>query len=76
MMTLPYAGEKGCTLIESLKKNLQRVLPVNIQTRIVYTGTKLSSQHRNIKDPTHLKSNMILYITPFVVLTSVKVHDG
>ena len=52
MMILAYAGEKGCTLIKSLKKNLQRVLPVNIQTRIVYTGTKLSSQLRNIKDPT------------------------
>ena len=52
MMILPYAGEKGCTLIKSLEKNLQRVLPVNIQTRIVYTGTKLSSQLRNIKDPT------------------------
>ena len=52
MMILPYAGEKGCTLIKSLEKNLQRVLPTNIQTRIVYTGTKLSSHLRNIKDPT------------------------
>ena len=52
MMILPYAGKIECTLIKSLKKNLQRVLPVNIQTRIVYTGTKLSSQLRNIKDPT------------------------
>ena len=52
MMILPYAGEKGCTLIKSLEKNLQRVLPVNIQTRIVYTGTKLSSHLRNIKDLT------------------------
>ena len=52
MMILPYAGEKGCTLIKSFKKNLQIVLPVNIQTRIVYTGTKLSSQLRNIKDST------------------------
>ena len=51
MMILPYAGEKRCTLIKFLKKNLQRVLPVNIQTRIVYTGTKLSSHLRNIKDP-------------------------
>ena len=34
------------------KKNLQRVLPVNIQTCIIYTGTKLSSDLRNIKDPT------------------------
>ena len=52
MMILPYAGEKGCTLIKSWKKNLQTVLPVNIQARIVYTGTKLSCQLRNIKDPT------------------------
>ena len=51
MMILPCAGEKGCTLIKSLKKNFQRVLPVNIQTGIVYNGTKLSSHLRNIKDP-------------------------
>ena len=44
MMILPYAGEKGCTLIKSLKKNLQRALPINIQAHIVDTGTKLSSQ--------------------------------
>ena len=52
LMILPYAGEKGCTLIKPLKKNLQSVLPVNIQTRTVYTETKLSSQLRNIKNPT------------------------
>ena len=51
-MILPYAGEKVSTLIKSLKKNLQRALPINIQTRIVYTGTKLSSQLKNMKDPT------------------------
>ena len=52
MMILPYAGEKGCTRIKFLKKNLQRALPINIQTRIVCTGTKLSSQLKNMKDPT------------------------
>ena len=50
MVTLTYAGEKGCTLIKSLKKNLQRAFAVNIQKRIVYTGIKLSSQLRNVKD--------------------------
>ena len=40
MMILPYAGEKRYTLTKSLKNNRQRVLPVNIQARIVYTGTK------------------------------------
>ena len=52
MMILPYAGEKGCTLIKSLKKNLQRAVPINIQTRIVYTRTKFSSQVINMKDAT------------------------
>ena len=62
MMILPYVGEKGCTLIKSLKRNLQKVLPVNIQTLIVYTGTKLSSQLRNIKDPVPLgKQHDIVY---------------
>ena len=50
-MILPYAGEKGCTLIKSLKKNLQGALPINIQTRIVYTGTKFKKL-KNMKDPT------------------------
>ena len=52
MMILPYAGEKGCNLIKSLKENLQRVLPVNIQICTVYTGNKLSCHLRNIKDLT------------------------
>ena len=52
MMILPYAGEKGCTLIKSLKKILQRALPITIQTCIVYTETMLSSQLKNINDPT------------------------
>ena len=52
MIILPHAGGKVCTLTKSLKKNLQRTLPINIQTRIVYTGTKLSSQLKNMKDST------------------------
>ena len=44
MMILPYAGEKGCTLVKNLEKNLQKALPTNTQTCIVHTGTKLSSQ--------------------------------
>ena len=71
MMILPYVADIGCILIKSLKNNLQRALPVNIQTCLVHTGTKLSSQLRNIKIPHHWKSNVIMYITPFVVLKTV-----
>ena len=52
MMILPYAGEKGFTLIKSLKSNFQRAFPINIQARIVCTATKLSCQLKNIKDLT------------------------
>ena len=44
MMLLLHAAEKYCTLIISLKEKFERALPINIQTLIVYTGTKLSSQ--------------------------------
>ena len=71
MMIVPYPGEKGCTLFKSLKKNWQRALPTNIQTRIVYTGTKLSSQIKKSRIPHHLKSNMALYVTPFAMLITV-----
>ena len=51
-MQLPYAGVKGCSIIKSFKKHLKRTLPANIEADIIYTGTKLSSQLNNIKDPT------------------------
>ena len=54
-MKLPYAGEKGCSIIKSLKKYLKKTLPANIEADIIFTGTKLSSQLHNIKDPTPFK---------------------
>ena len=35
-----------------MKKHLKKTLPANIEADIIYTGTKLSSQLNNIKDPT------------------------
>ena len=51
-MKLPYAGEKGCSIIKSLKKHLKKTLPAIIERDIIYTETNLSSQLNNIKDPT------------------------
>ena len=50
-MKLPYAGEKGCSVIKSLKKHLKKTLPANL-VEDIYTGKKLSSQLNNIQDPT------------------------
>ena len=46
---VPYAGEKGETLLKDLKKTLQKNLPENIKCRVVQTGTKIS-RNFNIKD--------------------------
>ena len=70
-MKLPYAGEKGCSIIKSLKKHLKKTLPANIEADIIYTGTKLSSQLNNIKDSTLFESSMIWYIIQFAIMTTV-----
>ena len=49
MLKVPYAGEKGVTLLKDLKKELLKNLPENIKCRVVQTGTKLS-RNFNIKD--------------------------
>ena len=40
-LILPYAGEKGCSIARSLKKQLKRSLPNNVRPNIAFTGTKL-----------------------------------
>ena len=48
-MKLPYAGEKGCSIIKSLKKHRKKTLPANLEADIIYTGRTFSS-HVNNKD--------------------------
>ena len=43
-MKVPYAGEKSCSIIKSLKNHLKKSVPANIEADIVYTGTKIFSQ--------------------------------
>ena len=52
LMVPRCAGEKDCNFVKSLKKDLPRTLPSNIQTEIVYNSTKLSSLLNNSKDVT------------------------
>ena len=49
MLKVPYAGEKGETIIKDLNNTLKRNLRENINCRIAQTGTKLS-QNFNVKD--------------------------
>ena len=49
MLKVPYAGEKGESLVKGLTNCLQRNLPDNIKCRVVQTGTKISKSF-NVKD--------------------------
>ena len=82
MMILPYAAEKGCTLIKSLKRIFKEHFQLTSKHAYFILGLTYYLSLEISRMPHHLKSNMILHITPFVVLktvmriTSVKVHDG
>ena len=53
----PYTGQKGEHLIRSLRKDMSRMLPENVQTRICYTSTELGAKFNNIKDPVKNPTN-------------------
>ena len=57
-MILPYAGSKG----EKIIKKLQRRMPKKIKPKIIYNGTKLSSQF-SVKDKIEILhcSNIVYY---------------
>ena len=40
-LILPYAGEKGCSIVRYQEKELKRSLPNNVKTDIVFRGAKL-----------------------------------
>ena len=42
-ITLTYKGQQGEKVIKSFKTALHKYLPNNIETKVVYTRTKLSS---------------------------------
>ena len=50
-LLLPHTGQKGEDLMRSLRKDMLRTLPENVQARVCYTGTKLGTKFNNIKDP-------------------------
>ena len=41
-LILLCAGEKGCSIVRSLEKQLKRLLPNNAKSNIVFSGTKFS----------------------------------
>ena len=63
IISLPYKGEKGKTLMKSLNNTLVNVLPKGHTTKIIYSGKKLGS-YFNIKDQTKIQhQNDLIYYT-------------
>ena len=51
MLLLLYQREIGIGLTKSLKRNLDKQLPYNVKTQVIFTGQKISNQF-NVKDRT------------------------
>ena len=43
MLCLPYQGKKGDTIVRSMNRTMNKIIGNQIETRIVYSSTKLSS---------------------------------
>ena len=63
-ITLPYKGQQSKKVFKSFKTTLHRSLPNNIETEIVYIGTKLGSNFQ-IKDKTKFdhQYDLVCYVT-------------
>ena len=62
-ITLPYKRQQDEKVLKSFKTTLHRSLPNNIETIVVYTGTKLCSNFQ-IKDKTKFdhKHDLVYYV--------------
>ena len=69
-LVLPYAGEKGCSIVRSLEKQPKRSLANNVKPNVVFTGTKHSSNF-NVKDPVPFTEKHDVIINEFVQLKAV-----
>ena len=75
-ITLPYKGQQGAKVPKSFKTSLHRFLPNNIETKVVYNGTKLDSNFQ-IKDKTKFDNKHDLdYVKCLDVKTTLEKQVG
>ena len=60
MLLLLYQGDIGIGLTISLKRNLDKHLPNNVEMQMKFTGQKLSTQF-NVKDRTKFEHKHVIY---------------
>ena len=62
-MNLPYADEKGCSIMKSLKKHLKITLPANLEADIIYTSTFVRIINSNVSNIRTCIAMINIYIT-------------
>ena len=61
LLLLPYQGEKGIHIVNSMKRYVNKILPENIKVQTVFTGKRLSGCFKT-KDRTKCEhQNNIIY---------------
>ena len=65
-LILPYAGEKGCSIVRFLEKQLKQ----SQKFLVLFNGTELSSNF-NVKDPVPFTEKHDVFIDQFVQLKGV-----
>ena len=55
-LLLPYQGDKGCNIIKSMNKCVNKLLPNNTKIEVAFKSTKLSSCFSD-KDKTNFEHN-------------------
>ena len=51
LLLLPYQGEKGMHIVNSMKRYVNKILPENVKVQTAFTGKRLSSYFKT-KDRT------------------------
>ena len=51
LLLLPYQGEKGIHIVNSMKRYVNKILPENVKVQTAFTGKRLSSYSKT-KDRT------------------------
>ena len=75
-MLLPYQGDKGCNIIKSIKKYVNKLLPNNTKIEVAFKSTKLRSCF-NVKDKTDFEHNHdLIYHAKFPEPTCIGDYVG
>ena len=72
LLLVRYQDKKEDFVIKSMKKRMETLLPTNIKTKIVLTGSKLSTVFQ-VKDEIKFEDNILFIMLPVLKLIVQKI---